>query len=749
MRRIPLGQLSLLFCLEMAIFFGGSAAVRGFVLSDRDGDIEKAHKENRELQAQHDNDAWLLRAAQGQGKDAAVDFFGKLKEQLKTSEFKDKDVTTVLKRAKQFSELPADLLAAIDPGNARAGLRALASDPLYGRIGAFGANYPLTELLRGTKRLPEPELKLKPVPEPKRFFAKGWWLWTWLIACWLFAILFWFIFGLMEEDESYHLVKSYPWNRPLALLYCAAAAPGTAPALAVYGLVRLLIADWKEPAARGWQTLRAAAYQFRLIRHLPAPAIVVHEAALPTVGVGAVLAAAAPPPVPAVAVEENGPQWYVVSREVFLGLSDVLTENALRLFPIAIKAPKEIAGYAVPAGSIESFEQALRLTAAEATDEETDIERTVRRNYKRVCGKIDVVGFNEKTTETVRTILRTVSAYAGGIGIVVESFGGKTVEPVHDDDRLHIVYGGTPSAEPAPRELRRAFGRDIAAGALTAVRPDHTRGILIQDDDGNPVIQVVDATVYLLVNGLIGLSFEHRWAEEALVRFLHEAFRHAIDQLKTTDTDDAKADRWRQSLETHRDKYVALSFKRFEQTKADLDRQIAACEREIINDGLRITARLKERQQAEAQRRIFIEKEGPEAQDRLRKEFEQLAASKCVIGVSCSDSGVEVQTRTVFIPWKGRRYKIGRFLIRLGDNGQIVIVNVANTATGTNYHHPHVPSSGTPCFGQMQEAIAKLMADRQYATIVGLLFRFFESYNHHGGVEDIRKWKEVTSETNG
>jgi hypothetical protein len=748
MKRIPLGWLSLLFWIVYAAGAGLGFGIRSCVVSDRDDKIEKIRKDNQAATIHHDSEvAMLAHAAGGKGTSPLLTtYFAKLKVLLDSPEFKGKNVATVLARAKQVKDVPEDLLLSLDPGKSWAGLRDLAAHALTPQVEELNKRYPLTDIMRGTKPVPAPKLKLAPIPGPLQYWDPLFWFWFLLGSSALFVVLMVLIFSL--DDSEYHSVRSYPWNRPLGLLYFAAAAPVSVPAITVYGLVRLLSVDMKNGSR--WEALRKFAYRWRLVRKLPGPNV--DPLVMPTFGefrLGPAQAFAPAEPEPEAPEADDGPetQWYVIHPRIVIGLTHLLTEKGIALFPIGIRQPKEMTGYAVPAAAIDAFEETLRIDDIEAEDKETDIAQTDRRIYTRKKGKIDMAGFEDKYRQKLDDILSSVSSYAGGVDLFIQAYDARSVAPTSEDGRVRIVYYGTPCPNPERREVRNAFGRAFPADGLHLIAPDPERGIVMSDIDGNPVAQIVGGTVYVLVTGLLGYAINKGdWAAEALARLLHEAVACVTAQMKVVEDDDVLSERWRQALEANREKYVELCSSRFDLARAKLDARVADAENEIVLAGKSITQHLQRRRKAEEERRAFTEKEWPEWQARLRKEFEQLAASACVTGVRCTGDGVEVRTRMVYIPWKGKRYLIGRFLIRLGDDGSVNIVNVANTARDTDYHHPHVRDSGNPCFGQMQEAIGKLMAERQYATVVNLLFRFFESYNLHGGVEEITKWKEVTGE---
>ena len=105
-------------------------------------------------------------------------------------------------------------------------------------------------------------------------------------------------------------------------------------------------------------------------------------------------------------------------------------------------------------------------------------------------------------------------------------------------------------------------------------------------------------------------------------------------------------------------------------------------------------------------------------EEELVKEFDQLAASPYVMSVKSQDGYIDIYTKPIFITHEGKRYEIGRFRLRLNDNGHIGITNVDNTSGSIEWDHPHIMPGNGPCFGNLNESLGKYLADRQFAVAV-------------------------------
>ncbi|HTM68767.1 MAG TPA: hypothetical protein VL426_05725, partial [Candidatus Binatia bacterium] len=418
-----------------------------------------------------------------------------------------------------------------------------------------------------------------------------------------------------------------------------------------------------------------------------------------------------------------------------LGREHLLQQAGVPYFPITIGVPEHLKAFAVEASRIDDFERALDLADAEAEDHETDIDRTVRRVYDGETGEIAVNHVPSERYGLVEDVIGTVSMNSSGVSIAFTHMGGRAAHPtVSEDDWIEVFHLCAPVAQQQWTRLGSVFG---AACDVSAIKPSEERGLIVKDADGNAVVQVVGRKVYVLCD-LFALDEER--LPSVLARVLYEGVRVAEDN-PLDDDEDAAA--WRATLDAERDSYVKLCLQTVDARKDAVEKEIAAHEQDIRECGQRITVAVRKRHGAQQTLERLVNEERKTEIERLKKEFDQLAAAKPVLAVRAYADRIEVDTRTVVVPHMGRRYEIGRFRITIDDRGGLSLANLSNTASGTHCEHPHVRDR-RPCLGNITEALSKLLGEREYALAVNLLFRFLESYNPSNPFSKIEHWKEVS-----
>jgi hypothetical protein len=302
-----------------------------------------------------------------------------------------------------------------------------------------------------------------------------------------------------------------------------------------------------------------------------------------------------------------------------------------------------------------------------------------------------------------------------------------------------VFHYAAPQHGSDKKYVRGVFGH-VRTGDrhMRTFAPTPDRGLVINDQAGTAVAQVVGRKVFLLADFL---SLDEPWTSSALARAIYEGVRIAKDGRLD---DDGDAVTWRVAIDAEREKYVTLCLERVDARRAAIEKEIEGYDASVSESGKRIAELVRKRHGAALALSRLVSEERVSEAERLRKEFDALAAAKPVLAVRAYADRVETDTRTVFIAHMGRRYEIGRFRISISERGDLSIRNLSNTASGTECEHPHV-TSGRPCLGNLTDSVAKLLGERDYALVINLLFRFLESYSPAGRpYANIDHWKEVS-----
>jgi hypothetical protein len=109
--------------------------------------------------------------------------------------------------------------------------------------------------------------------------------------------------------------------------------------------------------------------------------------------------------------------------------------------------------------------------------------------------------------------------------------------------------------------------------------------------------------------------------------------------------------------------------------------------------------------------------------------------------VVVSDAMIKVFTNPIIINYEGSCYRLGEFLINIdNDYGSVEIHNLTEKCNA--YDHPHI-CDGECCFGSIDDAIAKMVAEYKYAMLIETLIRYLNTVNPIGWYRSIHCWPKV------
>lgn len=745
MSRISVRETLAVFLIAAAAVFVVGLAIRGInrwsVSSDADDAAARRH---------------LLRVIEGsEPAGGSEQDLSRLVASLGTllRERPDATVDAVFQTAAALGNANPQTLNAIAPSDRWAIYAPLQNSELRDRIASLARDFPVADALRGTAR-PSEGIRVPTVPPM--------WSQTTIVICYLvFCFGFIIAYSIVVMQDGKHPVIDAPWNRVPGLLMFAAAAPASVLGVLVYGLIRLWSAEipWSARWTRLSNGLRTLAYRLRILRRLPAP--VVRAVVAPSSNATVAPAAVVPPPFVAASVpaqeedddadedddgdEENdetddGPEWIVVHPDEILGREHLLAAANVPFYPIAIGLPEPLKGFAVEAARIGDFERVLELGDAETEDFDTDVEGTIRRRYDGEIGETALSDVPTECAELVERVVETVSANFSALKIAfTDAKGYGASSSISGHDWVEVFHYAAPQHGSDKTYVRGVFGHVLTGDRhMRTFNPTPDRGLVITDEAGTAVAQVVGRKVYLLADFL---TLDEPWTASALARAIYEGVRVAKDGRLD---DDGDAVTWRSALDIEREKYVTLCLERVDARRVAIEKEIEGYDAGVSESGKRIAELVRKRHgAAQALARLVSEERVAEA-ERLRKEFDALAAAKPVLAVRAYADRVEADTRTVFITHMGHRYEIGRFRISISERGDLTLRNLSNTAVRTDCEHPHVRDK-RPCLGNLTESVAKLLGERDYALVINLLFRFLESYSPAGRpYANIEHWKEVS-----
>lgn len=299
--------------------------------------------------------------------------------------------------------------------------------------------------------------------------------------------------------------------------------------------------------------------------------------------------------------------------------------------------------------------------------------------------------------------------------------------------RVDILLGSIPPGEYTHRYVRKAFGLCLEhEGKEVWVRnPTKGRGVVVKDDQGEAVVQIIDRTVYFLYPVT---SYYHQGVTEAL-------FRHGLVRAMNALRDMERGKLLPPKPEFGLAPFVAMVQEDTDGRAAHFRKRIKEVETEI--DSLR--------SQLESQYRQLLEFRAAAAQEqnqtlhadvlkRVPSDYRRLKRLPLVGRVYMCEGGLQVETREIVVAHEGVRYPTGRFIVRFSRTGVLSIWAI-ETRHPDGVPHPHLRKYGSPCFGTASEAISRAAGEIRYADAMELILRWLtEGYAPEVASTKIETW---------
>ncbi len=295
--------------------------------------------------------------------------------------------------------------------------------------------------------------------------------------------------------------------------------------------------------------------------------------------------------------------------------------------------------------------------------------------------------------------------------------------------------------------------------------PPREGGDVIYDTNGTPVAQVEDGAIYILVNIDANdylnrdTSFQSHWSHDAevLEKILTDAIpiaKRQLSALASIPSYERMVINTRKRLEGSTEVAIEGFSTEYNSSESKI-RQL----RESIDRGVResdahlaqyVAYQQKVREDQAALASIALDPEKRTAL--LRKQLNNIRSMPDVIGMSYSKVGysnvasLEIFTSTIYIEHGGNVYRIGSFKLTI-YNGTIKIENLSNgTGNTRSCPHPHVSRDGVPCWGNISEAIAKMLGSDEFEMLINLTIQFLKSYDSEAPHATISDWPKVEIE---
>lgn len=99
-----------------------------------------------------------------------------------------------------------------------------------------------------------------------------------------------------------------------------------------------------------------------------------------------------------------------------------------------------------------------------------------------------------------------------------------------------------------------------------------------------------------------------------------------------------------------------------------------------------------------------------------------------------------IESGPVTIRHNGMKHEMGEFTIKMrAVYDRIIIIG---TKPRDGVYHPHVSSSGSPCFGNIKELVNRLSKDCEFEELAFILLDFIKSYSEDNPYRNIAHWRD-------
>lgn len=313
--------------------------------------------------------------------------------------------------------------------------------------------------------------------------------------------------------------------------------------------------------------------------------------------------------------------------------------------------------------------------------------------------------------------------------------------PPYEDDRFHIVINGWPAGDAKEIGISRLFNTYITEpGRQYSIEgPARGRGGVVRDrePDGAIFAQVIDRTAYLFLPWQKEL-FSLYGGEGNLFRRSLATVWNAVEQGTLTVPEERVLTDPNACQQTVYDFSAAIddehkrSIKRVEAELKDLEEQYLHKLAELRSwrafqhgDALLV----------EERERMFG---GPEGRSRAWK---RLLDDPLVEKLAVVEDGYHLTTTPITIEHGGKRYPLGRFVIRASLSGNVTAWCLDSTHP-RRIAHPHLSETGTVCFGNITLRIKEeAIVFRDFAKVFGLALEWLvDGYEPSIASHKIEEW---------
>ncbi|MBY0359598.1 MAG: hypothetical protein K2W82_16455 [Candidatus Obscuribacterales bacterium] len=321
---------------------------------------------------------------------------------------------------------------------------------------------------------------------------------------------------------------------------------------------------------------------------------------------------------------------------------------------------------------------------------------------------VDCQGIRGRRQSVIQSLVSDILLPAVNTNVRVIDADGVALPPKRNDF-FNIFFYSSPKGTPILNLPETIWGCRVRNENGRKAFVPSALGLPIIDDQGFIVGELLDGNLYLH-HRLI----HHGTREESilLMRLLIEV-RNEVGNFKNLTFDDLNnrlTEQFTQECRRQAENIPTVAA----QNKGNA-RQI----QEEIQETLRSMARIQDE--------LHRIENSPEGE--AGREYDMLLAIPKIVDVQIDNNYINVQTRTIYCRHAGRKYDIGRFLIKipLDYTKPLIWLNQDRHVHGMNA--PHVNENGLACLGNMKEVFPLLIQQRNFAGAIEGAIAFVEAVN--------------------
>lgn len=300
--------------------------------------------------------------------------------------------------------------------------------------------------------------------------------------------------------------------------------------------------------------------------------------------------------------------------------------------------------------------------------------------------------------------------------------------PFPNDGKIHILTNQHPPGLSDTRYISLAYGLRITklGKSVVSVGPTRGRGVVMQDENGQALVQVLGNTWYILIPVMSEYHSQSKRIFERLLADGLAGMRQYAQRKPEGELDreafEAREREWIVEFPTRIQKEIESARKRVDGLTKDL------------------TLAIRDLRMFEA----FMENasSGPffqTATGRIPDDYAAIAGDPRIVRMAFVNDGFHFETRPLVLEHEGTGYAIGSFVIRI-ENTQFSVWGLEPTHP-RGIPHPHIDRDGIPCYGNAGLAITQAVADYRLADAVRHILTWLtEGYEPQLARVKIEEW---------